>query len=68
MPCSRCGRDVYPLVAVHNRVSRVTSQLGLRQMLRDVDWVCMRCLTPEEREEIRLRELECQPKRRLNHG
>jgi len=66
MPCSRCGRDVYPLIAVHNKVSRVTSQLGVRWMLRDVDWVCYNCLSPEEKEKIRLRELECQPQRRRN--
>ena len=66
--CSRCGKEKYPLIAVHNKVSRVTSQLGIREMLKDVDWSCRDCLTPEEKEKIRLRELECQPQRRRNFG
>ncbi len=52
MPCSRCGRNVYPLFSMPTMVSKVTRQI------KDLEWVCEDCLTPKEKLMRNLRQLK----------
>lgn len=56
VPCSRCGKEVYPLCSMPTKVSRITHKI------KHLEWVCKNCLTPKEKWLLKLREYELQPK------